>query len=94
MVFEIILESMGCLISSLLRELTEIAGAQLQGLPSCRCLAEAKHCNTLDLSKGGPGPVNMNPKSYNMWVVVKTRVPFWLLIIIRHLLFRVPKKGP
>ena len=29
-----------------------------------------------------------------IWVVVKIMVPFWVLIIIRHLLFRVPKKGP
>ena len=29
-----------------------------------------------------------------MWVVVENRVPFWLMIIIRHLLFRVPKNGP
>ena len=28
------------------------------------------------------------------WVVVKIMVPFWVPIIIRHLLFRVPKKGP
>ena len=27
-------------------------------------------------------------------VVVKIRVPFWVLIMIRHLIFRVPKKGP
>ena len=26
-----------------------------------------------------------------MWVVVKIRVPFWVPIIIRHLLFKVPK---
>ena len=31
--------------------------------------------------------------SMYMWVVVKIRVPFWVLSIIRHLLFRVPKKG-
>ena len=30
----------------------------------------------------------------SMWVVVKIMVPFWVPIIIRHLLFRVPKKGP
>ena len=30
----------------------------------------------------------------NMWVVVKNMVPFWVLIIIRHLIFRLPKKGP
>ena len=29
----------------------------------------------------------------NTWVVVKIMVPFWVPIIIRHLLFRVPKKG-
>ena len=28
-----------------------------------------------------------------MWVVVKIMVPFWIAIIIRHLIFRVPKKG-
>ena len=28
------------------------------------------------------------------WMVVKIMVPFWVPIIIRHLLFRVPKKGP
>ena len=27
-------------------------------------------------------------------MVVKIRVPFWVPIIIRHLLFRAPKKGP
>ena len=27
-------------------------------------------------------------------VVVKTMVPFWILIIIRHLILRVPKMGP
>ena len=30
----------------------------------------------------------------DIWVVVKIRVLFWVPIIIRHLLFRVPKKGP
>ena len=29
-----------------------------------------------------------------IWVVVKIRVPFWVLNIIRHLLFGVPKMGP
>ena len=28
------------------------------------------------------------------WVVVKMMVPFWIPIIIRHLIFRVSKKGP
>ena len=29
-----------------------------------------------------------------IWVDVKIMVPFWVPIIIRHLIFRVPKKGP
>ena len=28
------------------------------------------------------------------WVVVKIMVPFWVPIILRHLILRVPKKGP
>ena len=32
--------------------------------------------------------------SCNIWVVVKIVVPFWNPIIIRHLIFRVNKKGP
>ena len=27
-------------------------------------------------------------------VIVKIMVPFWITIIIRHLIFRVPKKEP
>ena len=33
-------------------------------------------------------------KDTGIWVVVKIRVPFCVPIIIRHPLFRVPKKGP
>ena len=29
-----------------------------------------------------------------IWVVVKIMVPFWAPTIIRHLIFRVSKKGP
>ena len=40
----------------------------------------------------------LNPKpealNYVIWVVVKTMVPFWVLNTIRHVIFRVPKKGP
>ena len=32
-------------------------------------------------------------KSRHIWVVVKIMAPFWIPIIIRHLIFRVPKKG-
>ena len=28
-----------------------------------------------------------------LWVVVKIMVPFWVPNIVRHLFFRVPKKG-
>ena len=31
---------------------------------------------------------------YYYWVVVKIMVTFWVPNIIRHLIFRVPKKGP
>ena len=30
----------------------------------------------------------------SIWLVVKIMVPFWVPIIIRPLIFRVPKKGP
>ena len=30
---------------------------------------------------------------FDISVVVKIRVPFWAPIIVRHLVFRVPKKG-
>ena len=30
----------------------------------------------------------------DIWAVVKMRVPFWVPIIVRRLIFRVPKKGP
>ena len=33
------------------------------------------------------------PQIYK-WAVVNIRVPFWVLIIIWHLIFRVPEKGP
>ena len=35
-----------------------------------------------------------HPLASKTWVVVKIMVPFWVPIIIRHLLFRVPKRGP
>ena len=31
---------------------------------------------------------------FSIWVVVKIMVPFWIPIIIRQLIYRVPKKGP
>ena len=33
-----------------------------------------------------------NPRLEHIWV--KIMVPFWVPIIVRHLIFRVPKKGP
>ena len=32
------------------------------------------------------------PATKPMWVVVKIMVPFWIAIIIRRLIFRVPKR--
>ena len=49
------------------------------------------------------GPRSRNPSwrfmgsrayKYDSWLVVKIMVPFLVPIIIRHLLFRVPKKEP
>ena len=31
---------------------------------------------------------------WSIWVVFKIMVPFWIPILIRHLIFRVAKKGP
>ena len=31
---------------------------------------------------------------HSIWVVVKIMVPFWIPAILRHPIFRVPKKGP
>ena len=32
--------------------------------------------------------------SASTWLVVKTMVPFWVLSIIRQLVFQGPKRGP
>ena len=34
----------------------------------------------------------INRRSF-IWVVVKIMVPFWVPIVIRHLIFRVPQQG-
>ena len=39
-------------------------------------------------------PEVLGPFKKPTWVVVKMMVPFCVPIIIGHLLFRVPKKGP
>ena len=36
----------------------------------------------------------MKDHGQSIWAVVKIRVPFGVPIIVRHLIFRVPKKGP
>ena len=44
-----------------------------------------------------PTMVRLLKKKYGeavIWVVVKIKVFFWVPIVIRHLLFMVPKKGP
>ena len=43
------------------------------------------------LSQKGQGD---SGSTFVNWVVVKIMVPFWVPIIIRHLIFRVPKTGP
>ena len=41
-----------------------------------------------------PSCDDMECAASGTWVVVKIMVPFWVPFIIRHLIFRVPKKGP
>ena len=41
--------------------------------------------------QGGSRLIRAELKGFT-WVVVKTMVPFWVPSIIRHLLFRVPKR--
>ena len=44
---------------------------------------------------GHQGKEERDPHYCNKkWVVVKIMVPFWIPIIIRHLICRVPRKGP
>ena len=43
---------------------------------------------------GPAGTVSEAERKKQRWVVVKIMVPFWVPIVIRHLIFRVPKKGP
>ena len=46
------------------------------------------------LSTGPMGCHELLPGSVNhTWVVVKV-MPFWIPMIIRHLIFRAPQKGP
>ena len=40
-----------------------------------------------------PKRVQLDNLEKHNWVVIKIMVPFWIPIIIRHLIFRVPKKG-
>ena len=56
--------------------------AQAQG---CRCLSTAHRHAQSD---------SHLLLQLRIWVVVKSMVPSWVLIILRHLIFRVPKKGP
>ena len=38
--------------------------------------------------------INLSRPHVSIWVVVKIMVPLWVPMIIRHLVFGVPKKGP
>ena len=41
----------------------------------------------------GLNPYMAGIRNRTIWVVVKIMVPFWVLSIIRHLVFRDPKRG-
>ena len=67
-------------------------------VPKAISVGSCYHCNGLrteGIKRILPIPT---PQIYNLiiviWVVVKIIVPFWIPMIIRHLIFRVPKKGP
>ena len=53
------------------------------------CLVEHLRCFSLRWR-----PVGLIYIYIYIWAVVKIMVPFWIPIIIRNLIFRVPKKGP
>ena len=55
-------------------------------------LTYAETVNTLALAQSLKS--NTHAPHTDIRVVVKIMVPVWVLMIIRHLMFRVPKKGP
>ena len=67
-----------------------------QGLRTVWLEAETGICaNRRVFRRVLPGFRNgLSEGSGSIWVVVKIMVPFWVPIIIRHLIFRVPRKGP
>ena len=66
---------------------------QSSGLSVLGCLDAASHFVgfRLDCCMVTCGIMGLN--TFWIWVVVKIMVPFWVPIILRHLIFRVPKKG-
>ena len=50
--------------------------------------------STSDRLESGRIPWMEEPLHYPIWVIVRVMVPFWVPIIIRHLIVRVPEKGP
>ena len=54
----------------------------------------AQGLRQLYLGLGGLGFKGLGLRTPKMWGVVKIMVPLWISMIIRHLIFRVSKKGP
>ena len=82
-----------------------VRGSEFSGLDACHLLWQSP-CNALymllyyqDPLAEGQGQLLQETDlffrdpQYDLfiWVVVKIMVPFWVLIIIQHLIFRVPK---
>ena len=63
------------------------SGVRILGALGCQCFVIV--CIRLERL-----PMKFASQRINMWVVVKIMVPFWVPNVVRHLLFRVPKKGP
>ena len=67
----------------------------LYNIPYCRHLHHhQRHHHHHHRPEASSIPAGRGTLKASIWVVVKIMVPLWVPIMIRRLLFRVPKKGP
>ena len=72
---------------------TELFWSLVAGLPFLH--KSKQNTNNSNPRKSDTSKFNHDTNNQHFpWVVVQIMVPFWVPIIVRHLLFRVPKKGP
>ena len=71
-------------------------------LGECLSALQKKHAGKAHLQESGHASRKQHPhlcltggqygiREYVIWVVLKIMVPFWVPIVVRHLIFRVPK---